>query len=260
MGATMTVPNLMLYSDNTSFRKYAATVGAVWDVKPRELKPFKSLKDMTREITKHQFIDQLVIFTHGFTGGMSLEDGHDFNLNDEAVVDAFAKVKTQVDHIRFEGCWVGNGPDDMRDFGRLLRAVDVSGYTWEHADSEVTVTITAGMKAAELDAMLRPYWRWLSPSPPQSIAQLASLARAHDVTRTLKLEWYKYSDNATDPTPPWTAQGGNGDVLGPYGYKRRADAKHRVVQPDDAKTNTEPSPPFEYVTVELHLGGRILDF
>src|SRR4051794_12364020 len=117
--------NLMLYSDDSTFRKYAPVIGGLWKVGVKEQKAFESLDDMAREIGKHEFIDQLVIFTHGFSGGISLEDGHDYILSDKEVTQAFAKVKTQVDHIRFEGCWVGNGPGHMRDFGRLLRAIDV---------------------------------------------------------------------------------------------------------------------------------------
>src|SRR4051812_33632175 len=103
----MARPNLLLYSNNPVFRDYASAIGGVWKVGAREQRAFESLADMAREIGKYQFIDQLVIFTHGFSGGISLEDGHDWILSDKEVREALAKVKTQVDHIRFEGCWVG---------------------------------------------------------------------------------------------------------------------------------------------------------
>jgi hypothetical protein len=191
---------------------------------------------------------------------MGLEDGHNFTLSDKEVSTALAKVKTQVDHIRFEGCWVGNGPHHLLHFGRLLRAIDVSGYTWEHVDGAVTVTIPRGATAGSVESLVRPYWKWLAPFPPTSVTQLASMAQNHSVTKTLLVEWYKFADDGEDPPPPWVVQGRSQDLgLGPHGYKRRSEATKHVVQPKDAKPNEEPAPPFEYVTVEIHLGGRILD-
>jgi hypothetical protein len=258
--------NLMLYSDNPTFRRYAPTVGGIWNVGVKEQKAFKTLEDMAREIGKHQFLDQLVIFCHGFPGGMELEDGRHYMLSDKAVADALAKVKTQVDHIRFEGCWVGNRPVHMRNFGRLLRAIDVSGYTWEHVDCEVTATIPRGATPAEIESLLGKYWRWLSPFPPESIPRLASLARNHDVKKALWIEWYKYADDGDNPPPPWDlSRQGKDLILRPHGYKVRSEADKHVIQAKDIKSNEdedddeEPSPPFEYVVVELHLGGRVLD-
>jgi hypothetical protein len=256
----MSTPNLLLYSDSSTFRTFAPVIGGIWNVGAKEQKPFKSLADMAREIGKHQFLDQLVVFTHGFRGGIALEDGHSYNLNDEEVTKAFAKVKTQVDHIRFEGCWVGEGAADMRDFGRMLRAIDVSGYTWEHIDGTVAITIQRGTAAASVESMVRPYWKWLAPYPPESITRLASMARNQDVKMTLMTEWYKYFVEEDTPRAPWVVNGNGQDmVLGPHGYKRRSQAQQRTVQAKDAENSTDPSPPFEYVTVELHLGGRILD-
>jgi hypothetical protein len=256
----MSYPNLLLYSDNPTFRVFAPVIGGIWKVGAKEQKAFKSLADMVREIGKHPFLDQLVIFTHGFRGGIALEDRHSYNLNDEEVTKAFAKVKTQVDHIRFEGCWVGEGAADMGDFGRMLRAIDVSGYTWEHVDGATTITIQRGATAASVESLVRPYWKWLAPFPPESINRLASLARNHDVNMTLRTEWYKYAIEEDIPRAPWEVNGKGQDmVLGPHGYKRRSQAEQRIVQAKDAENSTDPSPPFEYVTVQLHLGGRILD-
>src|SRR5262249_18440498 len=142
-------PNLMLYSDNPTFRKYVPSIGGVWKVAAKEQKAINSLADMAREIDKHRFLNQLVIFTHGFPGGIELDDGHHYMLSDKPVAAALAKVNTQVDHIRFEGCWVGNRPVHMRNFGRLLKAIDVSGYTWEHVESEVTTNIPRGSTPAQ---------------------------------------------------------------------------------------------------------------
>jgi hypothetical protein len=256
----MSYPNLLLYSDNPTFRMFAPVIGGIWKVAAKEQKAFKSLADMVREIGKHPFLDQLVIFTHGFAGGIGLEDGHLYSLIDKEVSKAFAKVKTQVDHIRFEGCWVGNGPALMREFGRLLRAIDVSGYTWEHVSSQVGVTIPPEATTASLQALVRPYWKWLAPFPPEAVSRLASLARYHEVKKTLMLEFYKQTDDGDQPTPPWKVEGQGPDmILRPHGFKRRFEATQRIVQAKDAKPNEDPTPPFEYVTVELHLGGRILD-
>jgi hypothetical protein len=256
----MSYPNLLLYSDNPTFRMFAPAVAGIWKVGVKEQKAFKSLQDIVREIGKHQFLDQLVIYTHGFTGGILTEDGHAYGLDDEAIVKAFAKLKTQVDHIRFEGCWVGEGAARMRDFGRLLRAIDVSGYTWTHVDCAVSITIPRGATIAAVESLVRPYWKWLAPFPPESVARLASMARIHDVKMTLLTEWFKYSIEEDIPRPPWEVNGKGQDmVLGPHGYKRRAQAEQRIVQAKDAENSTDPSPPLQYVTVELHLGGRILD-
>jgi hypothetical protein len=255
---TMLVANLMLYSPE--LQRFAASVGGIWNVGLKELKAIKSLEDMAREIGRFPFIDQLVIFTHGFEGGMALENGHLYDLREEAVSKAFAKVKTQVEDVRFEGCWVGRGPRGMAAFGRLLNAARVSGYTWEHGCNDITFTFPRGSTAEKVTAIVGPYWRWRAPFPPQAISQLASMARNSDVRRKIPMEWYKFSDDNATPTNPWDVKSLD-PMLGPYGFKQRAQATpHAVDWKDakDAKPEEDPATPFEYVTVEYHGGGRAL--
>lgn len=131
--------NLMLYSPE--LRPLAPTVAGIWKIEAREQREFEDLDDMAKEIGKFQALDQLVIFTHGVGGGILLEDGHQWALSDKPVADALAKVKTKVAHIRFEGCWLGEKPNELAAFGRLLHASDVSAYTWEHFFDAITITL-----------------------------------------------------------------------------------------------------------------------
>ena len=103
------------------------------------------------------------------------DDGNSkgYDLGEKAVTDAFAKTKTQIERIRFEGCWVGDGPADMAAFGRLFNAREVSGFTWRAlGPTTSTVTIPKGLTAEDLQAFLdtagprpngwrppRPRWR-----------------------------------------------------------------------------------------------------
>jgi hypothetical protein len=92
-------------------------VGPYWRIGPHDQQAISTLGDMVKEIDKQKSLDELVIFLHGYTGGMMLDDddGNDkgYNLEDEAVTQAFAKTKTQIERIRFEGCWVGESPKAM---------------------------------------------------------------------------------------------------------------------------------------------------
>lgn len=69
-----------------------------------------------------------MIYVHGTEGGFVL-GGESYKLSDQKVSDAFAKVSTTADHIRFEGCHVGEESLEMAAFGRLLTATYVSGFT-----------------------------------------------------------------------------------------------------------------------------------
>jgi hypothetical protein len=246
------VGNLLLFSPE--LREFAPVVGGIWNVGVKEQKEVESLDDIVEELGKHQSIDQFVIFTHGYPGGMMLEDGNAYTLTDEKVTKAFAKLKnTRAEHIRFEGCWVGEAPEAMAAFGALLHAATVSGYTWEHMYSNITVTIPKKVTAAALETAIKPYWKWRAPFPPVSVTQLASMAQTHEAKRPLMMEWYKYAEISSRAKPPWEVAGQ--DVgLGPRGYKTRSQATQRSVKAKDAKRSTDPVPPFEYVTVELRSG------
>jgi len=134
-------------------------VGPYWRIGPHDQQAISTLKDMVNEIDKQKSLDELVIFLHGYTGGMMLDDDDDndkgYDLEDEAVTQAFAKTKTQIERIRFEGCWVGENPKAMAVFGRLFNAREVSGFTWVHATNNIAVTIPKSIKADEFKLFLK---------------------------------------------------------------------------------------------------------
>jgi hypothetical protein len=252
--------NLMLYSP--SQRGNASWVGGIWSIDPKEQKEFTSLAEMAKLIGQQQALDQLLIYAHGFPGGFVVEtpndagERHGYNFSDEAISKAFANSHTKIDHIRFEGCWVGEAPNEMAVFGRLFNAQDVSGYNWTHFTNEAKVTIPKGATADDLKSAWKSFWKWVVPYPPRTMQQLASLAQQRDVKMVLPLEWYKYEDDDTDNTlPPSTSfegsnKGQNIEITDPS-YKARWQASKRTVPAKDAKHSSNPSPPFEYVTVQL---------
>jgi hypothetical protein len=254
--------NLFLYSPE--LKAMAWWIAGIWKIDTRDQKPFSSLNDMAREIGRYEFLDQLVIFCHGAPGQISLQDGNNYKLSEPAVAKAFAKVKTQADHIRFEGCWVGADPDEMAAFGLLLRAVDVSGFTWEHFEGAVSVTIPRGVKPEQVEKLLAQYWRWRAPFPPVSFQYLASLSRNSDAKYTLSLEWFKQYDISSNPKRPWEVEGMGG--LAPRGFKIRSQAencilqyKNGAVQRNDGKTGDHPIDQFSYITVKMNIKGNLLD-
>ena len=236
----------------SELRASAPWIAAIRGIDPKQLEAIEDLEDMAKAVGNHKSLDELVIFTHGYMGGMML-GGEAYDLGDAKVAKAFAGKKTQIDHIRFEGCWVGEGPEDMAAFGRLFDAADVSGFTWAHwsvDDSKFTLpkgTTVKSLEKLQGKDSTSPIAPWLAPPPATpSLAQLASMARGGPVTKTLPLEWFQYT---TDPKPPYLDK--NLEHLGTHTYKVRRDAANRVVQAKDAKASGSPTPPFEYVTVVL---------
>lgn len=231
--------------------KSAPWLAKIWKIGPKEQKAIEDLDDMAKEITQHKTLDELVIFTHGYMGGISLGE-HAYNLGEAKVAEAFAKTKTQIEHIRFEGCWVGEGPADMAAFGRLFNALDVSGFTWTHwSVDDAIFTLPKGTTLKQLQDLqskgaTSPIAPWLAPPPATpSLAQLVSMAQQREITLTLPLEWFQYT---LDMKPPYLNN--NFQRLGEkLTYKVRADATNHTVQAKEAKGNTKPIPPFEYVTV-----------
>ena len=238
-------------------------VGPYWRIGPHDQQAISTLKDMVNEIDKQKSLDELVIFLHGYTGGMMLDDDDDndkgYDLEDEAVTQAFAKTKTQIERIRFEGCWVGENPKAMAVFGRLFNAREVSGFTWVHATNNIAVTIPKGIKADEFKIFLekKGLAKWLVPSSP-SMTELVSMARSKDASKKLWLEWFQPT---LDTKPPYEDQDGklaadsgkrpNFERLGVHNYMVRSEARSRTVSAKDAKLSDAPRPPFEYVTVKL---------
>lgn len=225
-------------------RRAAAAMAAIWGIDAKRSKEINTWVNLAKEIGQHQKLDELVLDYHGWPGGILLDDGG-FTLTEPQVPKYFGKVKTKIEHIRFEGCWVGEAPDAMAAFGRLFDAQAVSGFTWACWSNEIEVTLPKGITAADLKKHLAAFETWLMPGTP-SIAQLASMARQREVKKKLALLWYQYS---TDEKPPYANN--NFQRLGRHSYKTRADATARTIDAKNAKTSESPSPPFEYVTVKL---------
>jgi hypothetical protein len=151
---------------------------------------------MARELDKLGAMEDLVIYLHGAPGSLILEDENGdvrtYSLDEEAIKQAFASTKAKIKRIFFEGCSVGEDPKAMADFGRLFKASEVSGFTWFHWTNDVVVTIPKGIAADDFKKYLEKMGlaRWLPPSAP-SMAELASMARAHEWPKKLWLEWFQ---------------------------------------------------------------------
>jgi hypothetical protein len=225
-------------------RRAASALAAIWKIGRDQQKELDTLAEVAKEIGKHKNLDRLILYYHGMPGGIILDDVG-AKLSEPEISKAFAKTSTKIEHIGFEGCWVGEAPDEMAAFGRLFGAKDVSGYTWTCWNNEIEVTIPKGVTAKGLKDVLKLYEPWLIPGSPP-VAQLASMAGRGDVKKKLLMFWYQYS---LDEKPPYVND--NYKKLGSHSYKTRADAAQRTVQAKDAKTSDVPLPPFEYVTVKL---------
>ena len=238
-------------------------VGPQWKIGPKDQQAISTLNDMVKEINKQTSLDELVLFLHGYTGGMMLDDDDErekgYSLEDEAIKQAFAKTKTKIERIRFEGCWVGESPPAMAAFGRLFNAQEVSGFTWVHVTNSIDVTIPEGIKADGLKTFLEKQGlaKWLAPNTPAMTA-LASTARTKNASAKLWLEWFRPT---LETSPPYADQDGNlaaasgkrpnFERLGAHDFEVRSAARSRTVAVKDAKVSTAPRPPFEYVTVKL---------
>jgi hypothetical protein len=224
----------------------AAGLAAIWGIGPKEQKEISTLGDMVKEIGQHSALDDLVIFAHGVPGGLILEDAA-YVLDEAALAKELSKTKTKVQHIRFEGCWVGEAPVDMAAFGRIFSAKDVSGFTWVSWTGEATVTIPKGIKAQDLSKFLQTQnlEKWLMPGSP-AVPVLASMARSAAAKKTLPLLWYQATLNRK---PPY--DGNNFAQGGRHAYRTRSEAAKRTVAAAKAQNNKDPVAPFEYVTVTL---------
>jgi hypothetical protein len=223
----------------------APLIAALWKIDTKQQREVEDLDDLSKRISAHKQLDTLVIYVHGTEGGFVL-GGESYKLSDQKVSDAFAKVSTTVDHIRFEGCHVGEESLEMAAFGRLLTATYVSGFTWAHYSGSIEVTIEKGTTASELKK-LRKYEKWIMPGTP-SIATVATKARLRDIKWTFATEWFQF---LLEPVSYAPYIGNNYSKYGSHTYKVRAEAKKRTVAVKDAKPSDRAAPPFEYVSVKL---------
>jgi hypothetical protein len=233
--------------------KEVTVIGAIHKIGPKEQTAIDSLAEMAKAISAHKNLEELVIFVHGFTGGMMLGDDA-YSLDEEPVAKAFAKKTTKVEHIRFEGCWVGEAPNKMATFGRLFDAKTVSGFTWVHWLNQITINLPHGTTTKSLETVLKSVsgttsslLPWIPPPPGgPALAQLASMASTGNAQATVPLEWFQYGLEEHQPF-----MDNNIQHLGKHTYKVRTDATQKTVQAKDAQPYTQPIPPFDYVTVVL---------
>ena len=146
----------------------AAGLAGIWGIGAKEQKEISTLEDMVKEISQHRDLRRLVIFAHGFPGGLILDD-EAYALDEAALAKESARRRPRSKHIRFEGCWVGESPVKMAAFGRIFSANDVSGLQLGHAwTGEATVTIPKGIKAQDLTKFLQNQnlEKWLMPGSP----------------------------------------------------------------------------------------------
>jgi hypothetical protein len=230
-------------------KAYAPFVGKTWSIDPKEQQSISSLKELGKAIGQHKQIDELVLFFHGFPGGITL-GSNGYSLSDADLRSALPKNGTKIPVIRFEGCWVGERPDEMAQFGTIFGSSQVSGFTWEGVKNLITVTIPRGATAATAGQILKRYERWLGATMP-SAADLAALARHADYSKPMLLEWWQAF--VIEMAPPYETPKGqtktNFERLGSHGYKRRSEAGARTVKARDTEESSDPISAFEYVTV-----------
>ena len=242
---------LLLFA--SELQKELVVIAAIHQIGVKEQKAIDSLDEMAKAISAHKNLDELVIFVHGYRGGMMLGDDA-YTLDDPPVAKAFAKKTTKVEHIRFEGCWVGEEPNTMAAFGRFFDAKTVSGFTWVHWLNQITINLPKGTTAKSLETVLKSVpgttsslLPWIPPPPGgPALAQLASMASGGNATATVPLEWFQYSLDEKQPF-----NNNNIEHLGKHTYKLRKDATQKSVAAKNAKPYTDPTPPFDYVTVVL---------
>lgn len=238
-----------------------AVIAASHKVGLSDQKAIDSLDEMAKAISAYKNLEELIIFTHGFTGGMLLGENA-YSLDDEAVAKAFAKKTTTVEHIRFEGCWVGEAPNKMAVFGHLFDAKTVSGFTWVHWLNQITINLPRGTTVKSLENVLKSVAGttsslvpWIPPPPAgPPLSQLASMASAGDAKTTVPLEWFQYGLEERQPF-----MDNNLQHLGKHTYKVRREAAQVSVEEKNAQPYTEPIPPFNYVTVLLTAAAKKTD-
>lgn len=232
-------------------REYAPFIGRIWSIGADSQQSARTLKEFSAVLHKQKALEEAVLFFHGIPGGIIL-GGKVFNLSDKELKDALTAKQTTIDAIRFEGCWVGERPADMAQFGSYFKASKTSGFTWEGVKSTIKVPVSKGADAAAIRKNMKHTERWLAPGSP-SVESLVSKARDGAITEKMLMEWFEYA--VSDPIkPPYETQKGetktNFEKLGSKQYKRRSEAGSRTVKAKELEEeSSDPISMFEYVTV-----------
>jgi hypothetical protein len=240
-----------LFLFDPDLREHAALVSKIWGIGASDQQSARKLKDFAAAIHKHKQLEEAVFFYHGIPGGIMF-DGKVFNLSDKELKDTLTAKQTTIHTIRFEGCWVGERPDEMAQFGSYFKASEMAGFTWEGVHSTLTLSVPKGADAATVRNSMRHTERWLAPGSAGPDA-LARKATGGAVAEKLLLEWYENA--VSDPIkPPYAAEKGqtrtNFERLGSKQYKRRVDAGKRSIKAKELEeVSLDPISIFEYVTV-----------
>jgi hypothetical protein len=230
-----------LFVSDPEFHEAAPGKARIWGISDQ--KTAKSLAELAKIVNGYKELDELVLFFHGMPGGITFEQDS-WALSDPAVAKAFAKT-AKIGTIRFEGCWVGEAPDEMAIFGKLFQAKKVCGFTWTSYYAMVKLDVPEGVTEDTMRKALKEQERWFSKGT--SIKQLVAMRG----TQNLLLEWFQA--DLLGEEQPWAVVNGrtNFDRLGRHKFRTRAEATDRTVTAAKAVRNQAVPAPFEYVTVTL---------
>jgi hypothetical protein len=231
-----------LFVYHSELQDKAPSMARIWGIGGKNFTSADTLPELAKTILGRQQIARLILFYHGYPGGIILDD-HGASLSDQVIADAFKGSKTKVTSIGFEGCWVGEAPDEMAAFGKLFGNASVSGFTWTTWTGDITIDIPRGVTADGMRKALKDFEPWLMPGSPP-VAQLVSMGRNARTKKSLELLWYQ---PGLDRKPPY--ENDNLKRLGRHKYKARGEAAKRSISVAKAVRSNAPVLPFEYVTV-----------
>lgn len=240
---------LLLYDPD--LREYAPFVGQIWGIGGGDQKDARTLKEFANAIFKQKALEEMVLFYHGIPGGIMIGGGV-YNLSEKGLRDALPAGKTKIEKIRFEGCWVGEKPDEMAQFGTIFSASEMSGFTWESVRQTISISVPLRSTAETVAGLLKGKERWLAQSMP-SANDLVKRAQNGAFSQKILMEWFE--PFVSDPIkPPFEMEKGgkrtNFDRLGSHQYKRRSDASQTTIKVKDIEeTSIDAISSFEYVTV-----------
>jgi hypothetical protein len=229
--------------------RFVPNLGVLWSVDTKSQKSIRNVDELAADLGNQKELEELILFFHGFPGGIRLGN-KEFGLSDANLRKAFTK-KTKINTIRFEGCWVGERPDEMAQFGTIFGASRVFGFTWEGVRNLVKLNIPQGANPDTVTKLLKPFERWLADRSP-SAREIADQAKTRAITKELLLEWWQIIVLGS-PAPYDTPKGStktNYEKFGSHSYKRRDDAQDTTLKAKDLEeTSLEPISNFEYVQV-----------
>jgi hypothetical protein len=239
---------LLIYDANVPRWNVTAPifVEQVLQCDPKEcLRKVRSWKELVSELRKYETIDQLVLYFHGFKGGLIIGgDGKELR----EVVRLFArgrrpKVNKQID---FEACRVAEGPDHLAAFARIFRAPTIRAYNYFYVDSILPVNVEKTDNSESLRRKLAQYRDYLMPGTIDRLAKKKGKQKA-------VLEWFRIDrSRAKLPLPPRPTEFDTRSRT----FKRRNDAFRRVVSNEDdlrrlINDYRSPAMQFEYVIIAI---------